>query len=56
MISRSVKDLRRFMLIALVEGISYLLLLCIAMPLKYYADMPGFVKYLGWAHGVLFVL
>lgn len=52
----SVKDMRRFMLIALLEGISYLLLLCIAMPLKYYADMPGAVKYVGWAHGVLFVL
>ncbi|RYY50443.1 MAG: DUF3817 domain-containing protein [Chitinophagaceae bacterium] len=56
MIARSTKDLRRFLLIALVEGISYLLLLCIAMPLKYLADMPEFVKYLGWAHGVLFVL
>jgi len=56
MANGSTKDLRRFMFIALLEGISYLLLLCIAMPLKYYADMPGPVKYIGWAHGVLFVL
>jgi integral membrane protein len=25
------------------------------MPLKYYGDMPAFVKYGGWAHGILFV-
>ena len=56
MISRSIKDLRRFMFIALLEGISYLLLLCIAMPLKYFANIPEAVKYVGWAHGVLFVL
>lgn len=48
--------LERFRLIALLEGISYLVLLFIAMPLKYGADMPLPVKYTGWAHGVLFVL
>ena len=32
------------------------MLLFIAMPLKYWADMPLAVKYTGWAHGVLFVL
>lgn len=42
--------------IGLIEGISYLLLLFIAMPLKYFADMPIFVKILGMAHGVLFVM
>lgn len=40
---------------ALLEGISFLLLLFIAMPLKYWADMPLFVRYIGMAHGVLFV-
>jgi len=48
--------LNRFCLVATLEGISYLLLLGIAMPLKYFADMPEAVKYTGWAHGVLFVL
>ncbi|MDB5264148.1 MAG: rane protein [Adhaeribacter sp.] len=48
--------LDRFRLIAVLEGISYLVLLLIAMPLKYLADMPLMVKYVGWAHGVLFVL
>jgi integral membrane protein len=40
----------------LLEGISFLLLIFIAMPLKYGAGMPLAVKYTGWAHGVLFVL
>lgn len=40
---------------ALLEGISFLVLLGIAMPLKYMADMPAMVKYVGWAHGLLFV-
>jgi integral membrane protein len=47
--------LKRFCMIATLEGISYLLLLGVAMPLKYVWGMPEFVKYLGWAHGVLFV-
>ena len=39
-----------------LEGISFLVLLGIAMPLKYLADQPWAVKYVGWAHGLLFVL
>ena len=38
-----------------IEGISYLLLLGVAMPMKYYFDMPAAVKITGMAHGVLFV-
>jgi len=41
---------------AVAEGISYILLVFIAMPLKYWADLPLAVKYTGWAHGVLFML
>ena len=41
--------------IGLTEGISYLLLLGIAMPLKYAANIPKAVLYVGWAHGILFV-
>lgn len=48
--------LKRFRQVAVLEGISYLLLLFIAMPLKYFAGLPEAVKYTGWAHGVLFVL
>ena len=44
-----------FRIIAVMEGISYLALILVAMPLKYFAGIPDFVKYIGWAHGVLFV-
>lgn len=47
---------KRLRIIGILEGISYLVLLGIAMPLKYMADMPAPVKYVGWAHGLLFVL
>lgn len=38
-----------------VEGLSYLLLLGIAMPLKYLAGMPMAVSIVGLIHGVLFI-
>jgi integral membrane protein len=41
--------------IALIEAVSFLILLGIAMPLKYLANMPQAVKVVGWIHGVLFV-
>lgn len=41
--------------LALIEGVSFLILLFIAMPLKYLAGMPMAVKIVGWAHGLLFV-
>jgi integral membrane protein len=47
--------LKRFLNIGTIEGISYLLLLFIAMPLKYYAGMPEAVKVVGLIHGVLFI-
>ncbi|ODS82988.1 MAG: hypothetical protein ABS46_07505 [Cytophagaceae bacterium SCN 52-12] len=37
------------------EGVSYLVLLFIAMPLKYFFDSPAMVRYVGMAHGVLFI-
>lgn len=50
---KTVKSLR---LIGIAEGFSFLILLLIAMPLKYWADWPYAVKYIGWAHGLLFIL
>lgn len=41
---------------ALIEGLSYLILLFIAMPLKYFFNIPEGVKYFGWIHGVLFLI
>lgn len=48
--------LKRFRIISLIEGISMIVLLFIAMPLKYGFDMPLMVKYVGWIHGILFML
>lgn len=46
----------RFRLISFIEGLSYLILIFIAMPLKYLAGYPLAVKIVGMAHGVLFIL
>jgi len=46
----------RFKWISLADGLSFILLLGIAMPLKYRYGMPLAVKYLGWLHGLLFVV
>ena len=40
--------------LSLAEGASFLLLLGVAMPLKYFAGLPAAVKVAGWAHGLLF--
>jgi integral membrane protein len=45
----------RLRLIALAEGVSFLVLLFIAMPLKYLADIPEAVRVTGMVHGILWV-
>ena len=45
----------RLRAIGLVEGVSFLLLLSVAMPLKYFAGMPAAVTAVGWLHGLLFI-
>src|SRR5687768_10714901 len=40
----------------IAEGISFLVLLGIAMPLKYFLEQPLAVKIFGWIHGILFVV
>ena len=40
----------------IVEGVSYALLLFVAMPLKYLAGIPLAVRIVGMAHGVLFMI
>lgn len=49
------RALARLRIVGLVEGTSFLALLGIAMPLKYFANMPLAVRYTGWVHGVLFL-
>jgi integral membrane protein len=45
-----------FKIISFLEGVSYILLLFVAVPIKYMADNATFVKALGMPHGILFVL
>lgn len=47
--------IKTFKIIALLEGVSLLLLLFIAMPLKYIWEMPQMVQVVGMAHGILFL-
>ena len=42
------KLIHRFRMIGIAEGISFLLLLLIAMPLKYFLKIPEAVKIAGW--------
>lgn len=51
----NIRTLRILRKIGIAEGISFLVLLLIAMPLKYYMGYPLAVKYTGWLHGLLFV-
>lgn len=43
-------------IVAFFEGISLLILVFIAVPLKYFFDSPGLTKLVGPVHGVLFLL
>lgn len=45
----------RFRVVSLLEGASFLLLVFVAMPLKYMAGMPFAVRVVGMIHGLLFV-
>lgn len=45
-----------FRVISFLEGVSYLLLLFIATPFKYFQGNPEYVKLLGMPHGILFML
>lgn len=49
------KTFSSFRKVALAEGSSFLVLLLIAMPLKYWAGIPIAVTIVGGLHGVLFV-
>lgn len=46
----------RLRLTGLVEGVSFLILLFIAMPLKYIWGKPEAVRVVGGIHGILFIL
>ncbi|WP_320033600.1 DUF3817 domain-containing protein [Halarcobacter sp.] len=48
--------LSRFRLISAIEGLSYLILVFVAMPIKYIGENPYPVKVFGMIHGVLFII
>jgi integral membrane protein len=41
--------------VSLTEGVSFLVLMLVAMPMKYLWGQPLAVKWVGWAHGILFM-
>ncbi len=49
-------SVKKFGLINTIEGYSYLILLFIAMPLKYFFTLPIAVKIAGMTHGILFIV
>ena len=49
------KLIKQFRIIALLEGISFLLLIGLAMPIKYFMEMGMPNKVIGMIHGVLFI-
>lgn len=49
-------ELRQYRWVAFLEGLSFVLLLFVAMPLKYWADLPIAVRIVGGIHGLLFLL
>ncbi len=51
-VSNPITILRR---VGYAEGVSFLLLLGVAMPLKYFAGLPHAVRIVGWLHGLLFI-
>lgn len=48
-------SLKLLRIVAVLEGISTLVLFFISMPLKYFFDSPGSVRPVGMAHGILFI-
>ncbi|MBL6449017.1 DUF3817 domain-containing protein [Fulvivirga sp. 29W222] len=48
-------NINKLRVLGLLEGISYLLLLGVCMPLKYLMDIPEPTSYVGMAHGILFI-
>ncbi len=49
-------SIQTFRVISLLEALSYIVLLLIAMPVKYLLGNPELVRVVGMAHGILFVL
>jgi integral membrane protein len=48
-------QLGRLRVLGFIEGVSFLLILFVTMPLKYWFEMPGPNKAIGMVHGLLFI-
>lgn len=48
--------LMRFRVVAYIVGVFLLLLVFVAMPLKYFADQPMFVAIIGPVHGFIYMV
>jgi integral membrane protein len=49
------KQLKTLTIVGYLEAVSFLLLLGVAMPLRHYFDISEPVRYVGMAHGILFM-
>lgn len=49
------QKIRLLRVTGITEGYSFLVLLLVAMPLKYFLGMPAMVTVVGWMHGILFI-
>ena len=49
------KEMKTLTVTGYLEGLSFLLLLGLALPLRHYFDLVEPVRYIGMAHGVLFI-
>jgi len=47
---------KAFRVISLLEGLSFIVLLFIATPIKYFGENDSYVKMFGMPHGILFLL
>lgn len=54
--SQQLSAIRFLRITGFLEGLSNVVLFCIAMPVKYGLGIKEAVKYPGWVHGILFVL
>lgn len=50
------ENVKKFGLINTIEGYSYIVLVFIAMPMKYILEVPLAVKIAGMVHGILFII
>jgi len=48
-------SIKQFKVVAILEGVSFLVLLGIAMPLKYIFNLPAATQIVGMTHGILFI-